>query len=124
MCSFWHDTEAPEIQIKKAISQIANKHTQHALKLGDLIIDIVRQIDHDQDNVKLHQSVLEVKNKLHELHREQCEHLHEIDNLFKTYVVNDGTISKTLEYVLELNKYCGFNVKTDDHCDFASTEPT
>ena len=32
----------------------------------------------------------------------------------------DGTISKALEYVLELNKYCGFNVKTDDHCDFAS----
>ena len=46
--------------------------------------------------------------------------LYEVDNLFKTYVVNDGTISKALEYVFELNKYCGFNVRTNDQPSFAS----
>ena len=45
MGNFWHDTEAPEIQIKKAISQIAIKHIHHALKFGDLIIEKVRQFD-------------------------------------------------------------------------------
>ena len=65
----------------------------------------------------MHQSIIEIKNKSYELYREQCEQFNEIDNLFKTYIVNDGTISKALEYVL---KYCGFNVKTDDHLDFAS----
>ena len=66
----------------------------------------------------MNQSILEIKNKLYELHREQCKELNEIDNLFKIYVVNDGTISEALEYVLELNKYCSFNL--DDHLNFAS----
>ena len=64
-----------EIQIKNAISQIVIKHIHHTLKFGDLIIDKVQQFDHDQDNVKMNQSILEIKNKLYELHCEQCKEL-------------------------------------------------
>jgi hypothetical protein len=110
MCKFWHENEAPEVQIKKAISQIAGKHIHQTLKFGGLIIEKVCQFDQDLDNAKMSQMMLEIKNKLYDLHREQSKELYEVDNLFKTHVVNDGTISKALEYVFELNKYCGFNV--------------
>ena len=48
------------------------------------------------------------KNKLNVVHREQHKDtrwtLDEVDKLFKTNEVNDGTMTKALEYVFELNK--------------------
>ena len=69
MCNFWHENEAPKIQIKKAISQIAGKHIHQALKFVGLIIEKVCQFDQDLDNVKMSQMMLEIKNKLYDLHR-------------------------------------------------------
>ncbi len=120
MCKFWHETDAPETQLKKAISQVAIKHIQNAVAFGHLIIEKVQAFDVDQESGKLAQSIEEIKNKLATLHQEQHKELTELDNLFKIYVVNDGTVTKALEYVFELNKYCAFHVRTNDHPNFTS----
>ncbi len=119
MCKFWHETDAPEIQ-KKAISQVAIKHIQTAVAFGYLIKEKVQEFDVDQESGKLAQAIEEIKVKLSTLHREQHQELTELYNLYKMYVVNDGTVTKALEYVFELNKYCAFHVRTNDHPNFTS----